>query len=188
MDWTQILTVFGASILGSGGVSGAIMWFWQHKLQKQANIELEKFKAIESRISSQLNTKFSIWHTKRVESMAEVYASLAELFPFFYAIINPLQAIPSDPEIAKEYENAKYSAAGEKLNNAIICFSRNKLLFETASINKIEKIIKEFKKILNGRTFKLSKKTHEYSTDVDNAEKLLEELRIEFCDIIEKMN
>jgi hypothetical protein len=127
----QDFTIYISSITvivagGSWIIRKLIDNFFSHKL--------EKFKAQLEKEHTRYQITYDKLHTERAVVIKETYQKLVDVYKAFHSYMNPMQLTG---ELTTE---EKQKIAAEKANDFIIYFDRNRIFFEDAQSEKIDKL------------------------------------------------
>ena len=140
MDWSQFLAMLGVTILGSGGISGLIVYLWRKQIDQKYEHELEGYKAGYQRFLQENDIRFSRWHNDQAQAITELYSDLSLLHLSLQILTQPMHRHPADEEGNRSYFNGLLRDVWINYEKAQLCWYKNKIFMSVQS-KKVDELL-----------------------------------------------
>lgn len=140
MDWSQFLAMLGVTILGSGGISGLIVYLWRKQIDQKYEHELEGYKAGYQRFLQENDIRFSRWHNDQAQAITELYSDLSLLHLSLQILTQPMHRHPADEEGERSYFNGLLRDVWINYEKAQLCWYKNKIFMSEQS-KKVDELL-----------------------------------------------
>jgi|GEM_PF-5828176 hypothetical protein len=138
MEWTQFLSMLGVTILGSGGISGIIIYLWRKQIDAKYEKELECFKTVQQqelegykagyqRFLNENNIRFSRWYNDQAKAITDLHSNLSMLHLALRTLTQPMHPYYSNEDERKKYFSELTNDVRESYSKSLRCWYANKI-------------------------------------------------------------
>lgn len=122
--------------------------------------EIEDYKKNISRELYQFQTKFSLYHQKKAEAIAEIYGLLAELDYVLSQVTHWFQRSPTDEELKRQLDEKKIKEVSKCLEDFYVSFIKNRIFLDEDTCKILDEIAR---KVRAGSNFYIESVQSQYS-------------------------